>query len=215
MQVTHALSPRRLAARAGLGARSSRMWARLTVAFLVVLSLACVACHRRDRARVDDRRLMNLQRRAARELQCPAVGVEVERLDEHLFRVSGCGGWVDYAIQPRGRHRYGGARWRLVIPLAQRAASELGCPPEQIGFEGRSPRRYAVAGCGRAVELELLCNALDCGWVAATPIHSVAAPTVASPNVSPSAPPSVVVQPAVAPAQPPSGYGATVTVTVQ
>jgi hypothetical protein len=100
-----------------------------------------------------------------------------------------------------------------VIPLPQRAAGELGCPPEQIAFEGRSPRRYAAAGCGRAVELELLCNALDCGWVAATPIQSVAVPTVAAPVVAP----SVLVQPApvAAPAEPPPGYGASVTVTVQ
>jgi hypothetical protein len=185
------------------------MWGRLAVASLVLLCLASGACVRRDRTRVDQRRLQNLERRAARDLQCPAVGVTVQRLDEHLFRVTGCGGWVDYAIYARGRHRYGGARWRLVIPLAQRAAGELACAPDQVAFEARSPRLYAASGCGRAVELELRCNELDCGWVATAPVQTVQAPVVVAPSTQA---PTVVVTPE--PAAPPVSYGATVTVTV-
>lgn len=179
------------------------MWGRLSVASLVVLSLAWGACARRDRTHVDDRRLANLERRAARDLGCPAVAVRVERIDERLYRVSGCGGWMDYAIFPRGRHRYGGAGWRVVVPLAQRASAELGCAPDQIRFEGRSPRRYAVAGCSRATEMELACNAIDCGWVATSPPALVGQAVVVTPALT-----------APAPTTPAPGYGATVTVTI-
>jgi len=182
---------------------------------LLVVALAAAGCHRRDRTIVDDRRLQNLQRTAARDLGCPAVSVEVQRLDERLFRASGCNGWRDYAIVANGPHRYGGARWQNVIPLAERASVELMCPPDGIGYEGRSPRLYAVAGCGRATQLELRCGPVDCGWVLASPVQTTVVQAVAPA-------PSVVVQPAVeatpvqaTPAQPPPGYGATVTVTVQ
>lgn len=177
---------------------------------LLVIALAALGCHRRDRTIVDERRLENLGRTASRDLHCPAVGVTIERLDERLYRASGCSGWRDYAIVANGPHRYGGARWQNVIPLAERASVELMCPPDGIGYEGRSPRLYAVAGCGRATQLELRCGPVDCGWVLASPVQTTAVQTVAPP-------PSVVVQPAVeaTPAQPPPGYGASVTVTVQ
>jgi hypothetical protein len=189
------------------------MWGRFAVAsFLVCLGLVSGGCHRRSATHVDARRHQNLERRAARDLSCPGVALTIEQLDERLWRASGCGGWVDYAIIANGRHRRYGARWRVVMPLAQRAMAELGCSPEQIHFEGRSPRRYAVAGCGRALEMELRCGDVDCGWVAATPMQSVAVPT--TPPVTTA--PAVVVQPTVeaTPTQPPPAYGASVTVTV-
>ncbi|MFO0714907.1 MAG: hypothetical protein U0353_34015 [Sandaracinus sp.] len=179
------------------------MWGRLALTALFALSLVAVGCHR-DRTRVDDRRLANLERRAARDLGCPAVAVRVERMDERLFRVSGCGAWMDYAIFARGRHRYGGAGWRRVIPLAERASAELGCAPDQIRFEGRTPRRYAIAGCGHATEMELRCNEIDCGWVATSAPGAVGEPVVVTPALT-----------APAPTTPAPGYGASVTVTIE
>ncbi len=189
-----------------MGVVNRTVWLHL---LLLALALAASGCHRRDRTLVDDRRLQNLQRSASRDLNCPAVGVTVERLDERLFRASGCNGWRDYAIVANGPHRYGGARWQDVTPLAERASVELMCPPDGVGYEARSPRLYAVAGCGRATTLELRCGPVDCGWLLASPVQTTAVQTAPAP--------AVVVQPAIAatPAQPPPGYGASVTVTVQ
>lgn len=139
------------------------MGTRTIVLALSALLVVIVGC-RRDPARVTARRLENLQLLASRDLACPAVAIGLTELEEHLYRASGCNQWADYSIRGRG-HRYAGASWQRVVPLAERAQAELGCPAANVAFEPVDARSYRVAGCGRSGVMSLVCGDLDCGWL--------------------------------------------------
>lgn len=116
--------------------------------------------------RVNGRRLRRLLSIAAGDLSCTADGLAHEQVTDRIYRVRGCNDWRDYAIFGR-RHRP--ARWRRVVPIAERAQADFGCPAAQITFTPTSATSYTASGCGSATGYELSCTDTDCGWVGAAP----------------------------------------------
>lgn len=159
-------------------------WA--TIFLLVLLGVLGGCRHaRRDAAGVvpgvNARRMQRLLAIAARDLSCPSAGLSAVPVTERVYRATGCGNWADYALFGRRR----GARWRRVLPIADRVAADLGCPAPSVTFTPLTPTAYSVAGCGRTGAYDLRCTEVDCGWVATSP------PTGSPPTSSGSA--SVVI----------------------
>lgn len=116
--------------------------------------------------RVNGRRLRRLLSIAAGDLNCAVDGLAHEQVTDRIYRVRGCNDWRDYAIFG-GRHRT--ARWRQVLPIAERAQADFGCPAASITFTPTSATSYTASGCERATGYQLTCTETDCGWVGAAP----------------------------------------------
>lgn len=154
---------------------------RGAVILFVVLGVL-VGCrhHRRDAAgvvpSVNARRMQRLLAIGGRDLSCPTSALAATPVTERVYRVTGCGNWADYAIF--GAHRR--ARWRRVVPIADRVASDFACPATAVTFTPLTATSYTAAGCGRSAGYELRCNDTDCGWVGGAPTTAAGGTTTAS-----------------------------------
>lgn len=136
----------------------------------VLVIVAASGCVRRsdpygEVPRVTDQRLRNLHQLASRELACPSAALSAAPLTDRVWQVSGCNQVREYAIMGRGRGRYRGARWRLVIGIVERASSELACAPEMLSIAAPSALERSVSGCGHAATYAIVCDQVDCAWV--------------------------------------------------
>lgn len=140
-------------------------WTLVVLVLLAVLG-GCHRHHRRDAAgnvpRVTARRMSRLLEIAGRDLSCPPSAVSAVPVTDRVYRATGCGNWSDYAIF--GTHARS-ARWRRVLPIADRVAADLSCPATSVTFTPLTPTSYTVAGCGRGASYDLRCSETDCGWV--------------------------------------------------
>jgi|GEM_PF-2807591 len=116
--------------------------------------------------RVNGRRLRRLLSIAGGDLNCAVGELTQEQVTDRIYRVRGCNDWRDYAIFGR-RHRP--ARWRRVVPIADRAQADFGCPAASITFTPTSATSYTASGCGSATGYQLSCTEEDCGWMGAAP----------------------------------------------
>ena len=137
-------------------------WALVVALF----ALLAAGCGRRDHygyvPRVDARRLRNLHNVASRELACPAAVLQSQALTDRVWQVSGCGQVREFAIMARGRRRAG---WRPLDSVAQRAVTEMACPPHMLSMTASQPLERELVGCGRRATYQVVCGDLDCGWV--------------------------------------------------
>lgn len=141
--------------------------------------------------------MQNLLHQASVATGCPAVAMTSERLSDRVFRVTGCGTYVDYAAYTRGRGRYTSARWRRVVPVTERAAAQLGCPAASATFTPQGPLRYLVTGCGQPATFDLQCGDLDCAWVSSG-ASAAAVPAPSATVVAVVPPPPAAVDPSAA-----------------
>lgn len=161
--------------------------------FVGALASVATGCHRAATPfRLTERRMQHLLEVASRETSCPAVGMTYEQISERVFRVSGCGTYVDFGGFMRGRGRYVSARWRPIAPITERAPLDMQCPRAASTFTPTGPMAYTVAGCGRVAQFELRCGDVDCGWIqvgaSAAPVVAASSSSVVVAPVSPGAP---------------------------
>ncbi|AKF09499.1 hypothetical protein DB32_006648 [Sandaracinus amylolyticus] len=135
-----------------------------------MLALSSVGCRRRsdpytEVPRVDARRLRNLHHVASRALACPAAALQARQLTDRVWQVSGCGHLREFAIIGRGAGRYRGARWVAMQTIAERASSEMACPPQSLTIAAPVETERMVAGCGRSASYAVVCGEVDCAWV--------------------------------------------------
>jgi hypothetical protein len=135
------------------------------LALIAALGCAGRSTPRDGGPRVDQGRLQNLLRVASRHLQCPLRELEGAEIAERVWEVAGCGVQREYVLVGRGYGRYRGARWTAIVPVAERAASELACPAQGLSITAPTARERAVAGCGRSATYAMVCDAQRCAWV--------------------------------------------------
>lgn len=177
----------------------SAMGGRASLLFACALAVVAMGCHRAATPfRLTERRMQHLLEVASRDTSCPAVGMTYEQISERVFRVSGCGTYVDFGGFMRGRGRYVSARWRRIAPITERVPLDMQCPASASTFTATGPMAYTVAGCGRVAQFELRCGDVDCGWIevgaSAAPVAASSSSVVVAPVVSPSAPVEATLQ---------------------
>jgi len=141
--------------------------AAIRSALLVVLGLLALSgCRHRGPPTLqtaDERGIARLQRVAARELDCPDIAVTY--LADAAYEASGCGRSAEYVHLCQGRR----CQWNGFASAISRAEVALGCFREQITMAAAASTSIRqFAGCGRAVELELICTT-GCTWTVRTP----------------------------------------------
>lgn len=179
--------------------------AGLLVLGALALGLAPGCHHARDPFRLNERRIQNLLHQASVASSCPAVAMTYERISDRVFRVSGCGTYVDFGAFARGRGRYTSGRWVRIASITERAPMDLACPAASCSFAAAGPLAYVVSGCGRTGSFEMRCGDQDCAWIPTSITGApAAAPVVAAPVA---VTPQIVVVPQVVPAPPPDASG--------
>lgn len=132
------------------------------LALALCAALLASACVRRGGPRGAGRREQRqLQQQASIELQCRREGLVLTPLTERVVQVHGCGQLRDYAWAPLGRR----GRWAPLQPVVLRAATEMGCPPQQLRVEAPSATVRNAAGCGRSARYDLVCGGIECAWM--------------------------------------------------
>lgn len=145
---------------------------------LVLAALALSACHRRARATatvtttaggtvvaaapsVSHRYFRNLQRVAARDMQCHPRDVAPQEVSPGIFSVSGCGQLRDYALVCRSRRR---CNWVGIQPVEHVAMAETQCATGQIMVQPTGPLTRTVSACGQSLQYALGCGPGGCAW---------------------------------------------------
>lgn len=146
---------------------------------VILTALALSACGRRARATqsatvtataggqvatrptVSHRYYRNLQRVAARDMQCHARDVVPQEVSPGIFSVSGCGQLRDYALVCRSRRR---CDWVGIQPVEQLAVSETQCATGQILVQPTGPLTRSVSACGQTLQYALACGPGGCAW---------------------------------------------------
>lgn len=159
-----------------------RRWSSLAVLVtlaIVTLGLGC----RRHRDPVHDARRIerferNLIRHAARDSGCAPPQVQPVRIAETVWTANTCTGPIEYHLDCRSRgRRWANCRWRRIGRVEEAAAAVLSCPVQGMTQEPtQQPMVRFVNGCGRRVQMNMACNDVGCGWMAAGPASGQAGP---------------------------------------
>jgi len=151
--------------------------ARLAITLFALL--AAFGCRRHydpvhDPGRVE-RFERNLIRLAAADSGCQPVEVQPVRIEETLWVTNTCVGPREYFLRCRSRgRRWANCQWRRIPTVGEAAARALRCPVGQVGQQaGMHAHDRVAVGCGRQMPVQLQCNAVGCGWIAAGPVTAI------------------------------------------
>jgi hypothetical protein len=164
---------------------------------LILIAVGAAACRNRYDPVHNDRRIArfeaNLMERAARQSGCSPVQVQLQRVGELVWVANTCTGPREYFLDCRQRNRrWSNCNWDAIITAPEAAANMIGCPPQSfVQQPGPAPNVRIVQGCGQSLQMNLLCNDIGCGWVAAGPAQTAGA--VAAPPPPPAYAPRVLV----------------------
>ncbi|MGE0787410.1 MAG: hypothetical protein AB7S26_17185 [Sandaracinaceae bacterium] len=146
-----------------------------TLVLTVALGALAIGCRRRDAPTQDARRVeryeRSLIRLASRDSRCSPVEVQPVRIAEDVWTANTCAGPFDYHLYCRSRgRRWANCSWHRIPRVEEAAQNVLMCPMTAVLQEPTAQPLVRFAnGCGRRVQMNLACNQVGCGWLAAGP----------------------------------------------